>query len=57
MAKNLLPEGIERTLDLRIYFSTAYKYDALTDWATGESHVNGVIFFETYCFGMKQIWI
>ena len=55
MAKNLAPGG-DRTLDLRIYFSTAYKYDALTDWATGASHVNGFISFETYCFGMKQIW-
>ena len=53
--KKLAPGG-DRTLDLRIYFSAAYKYDALTDWATGASHVNDVIFFETYCFGMKLIW-
>ena len=27
--------GGDRTLDLRINFNTVYKYDALTDWATG----------------------
>jgi hypothetical protein len=44
---NISPGG-DRTVDLRIYFSTAYKYNALTDWATGASHVNVATFLESY---------
>ena len=38
--KNWISPGEDRTPDLRIpQHNTAYKYDALTDWATGESRL------------------
>ena len=36
--------GGDRTLDLRIYSSTAYKYDALTNWATRAVPHNAPLF-------------
>ena len=45
-----LAHGGDRTLDLRIYFCTAYKYDALTNWATRAGHDNDLIVLETCCF-------
>ena len=48
--------GGDRTLDLRLNFNTVYKYDALTDWATGANRNSNAwwLSITVHSFGQKD---